>query len=95
MTLTNDRPILSSERAPHMDRTEIFKQMFGHEPQTGLDTKTDRLTDSQSQCDSDFDLTVLSSVRGSAQLLQAHVGIEIEMNGNRLPSNSVMTTSHY
>jgi hypothetical protein len=27
----------------------------GHEPQTGLDTKTDRLTDRRSQCDSDSD----------------------------------------
>jgi hypothetical protein len=42
MTLTKDRPVLSSERAPHMDRTEVFKQeeISGHEPQTGLDTKT-------------------------------------------------------
>jgi hypothetical protein len=39
----NDRPDLSSERAPHMDRTVTFneKQISGHEPQTGLDTKTD------------------------------------------------------
>jgi hypothetical protein len=51
MTLTNDRPILLSERVPHMDRTETFKQVSGHEPQTGLDTKTDRLTDRQLQCD--------------------------------------------
>jgi hypothetical protein len=28
-----------------MDRTEIFKEeISGHEPQTGLDTNTDRLT---------------------------------------------------
>jgi hypothetical protein len=40
-----------------MDRTVTFKQeeTSGHEPQPGLDTKTDRLTDRQSQCD--FDLT--------------------------------------
>jgi hypothetical protein len=46
MTLTNDRPVLSSERAPHFDRTVTFKQeeMSGHETQTGLDNKTDRLT---------------------------------------------------
>jgi hypothetical protein len=51
MTLTNDRPVPSSERAPHMDVTETFKeQISGHEPQTGLDTNTD-LTDRQSQCD--------------------------------------------
>jgi hypothetical protein len=39
-----------------MDRTETFKQeeISGHEPQVGLDTKTDRLTDRQSQCDFDF-----------------------------------------
>jgi hypothetical protein len=39
----NDRPVLSSERAPHMDRTVTFKQeeISGHEPQRGLDTKTD------------------------------------------------------
>jgi hypothetical protein len=41
MTLTNDRPVLSSERAPHMDRTETFKE------EEISDTKTDRLTDSQ------------------------------------------------
>jgi hypothetical protein len=35
MILTNDRPVLSSERAPHMDRAETFKQGLG------LDTKTD------------------------------------------------------
>jgi hypothetical protein len=40
------------------DRTVTFKQeeTFGHEPQPGLDTKTDRLTDRQSQCDFDFDV---------------------------------------
>jgi hypothetical protein len=26
MTLSNDRPVFSSERAPHMDRTKTFKQ---------------------------------------------------------------------
>jgi hypothetical protein len=36
-----------------MDTTVTFKQeeTSGHEPQPGLDTKTDRLTDRQSQCD--------------------------------------------
>jgi hypothetical protein len=40
-----------------MDRTVTFKQeeTSGHEPQPGLDTKTDRLTDRQSQCDFDSD----------------------------------------
>jgi hypothetical protein len=43
MTLTNDRLILSSERAPHMNRTENFKQeeISSHELQTVLDTKAD------------------------------------------------------
>jgi hypothetical protein len=68
-----------------MDRTETFKQeeISGHEPQTGFDTKTDRLTDRQSQCDFgfdfNFDLTLLTCVRGFAQLLRANVGIEIEI----------------
>jgi hypothetical protein len=39
------QPVLSSERAPSQDKTVTVKQ--------GLDTKTDRLTDRQSQCDSD------------------------------------------
>jgi hypothetical protein len=41
-----------------MDRTVTFKQeeTSGHEPQRWLDTKTDRQTDRQSQCDFDFDL---------------------------------------
>jgi hypothetical protein len=40
-----------------MDRTVTFKQekTSGHEPKAGLDTKTDRLTDCQSQRDFDFD----------------------------------------
>jgi hypothetical protein len=45
-----------------MDRTVTFKQeeTSAPEPQSGLDTKTDRLTDRQSQCDfdSNFDLTM-------------------------------------
>jgi hypothetical protein len=32
------------------------KQISGHMPQMGYDTKTDRLTDYQSQCDFDFDI---------------------------------------
>jgi hypothetical protein len=56
--LTNDRPVLSSERAPHMDRAVTFNQeeISAHEPQMGLDTKTARLTDRQLQCDFDSDL---------------------------------------
>jgi hypothetical protein len=42
---------------------KLFKQeeISSHEPQTGLDTKADRLTDRQSQCDfdSDFDFDTL------------------------------------
>jgi hypothetical protein len=40
-----------------MDRTVTFKQeeISGRVPQPGLDAKTDRLTDRQSQCDFDFD----------------------------------------
>jgi hypothetical protein len=36
----------------------------GHEPQPELDTKTDRLTDRQSQCDFDFDTVALGVVGG-------------------------------
>jgi hypothetical protein len=41
-----------------MDRTVTFKEelISGHEPRTGLDTKTDKLTDCQLQCDSDSEL---------------------------------------
>jgi hypothetical protein len=61
VTLTNDRPVLLSERAPYMDKIVTVKQklIFGHEPQMGLDTKTDRFTDRESQCHIDFDLTSL------------------------------------
>jgi hypothetical protein len=40
-----------------MDRTATVakKKTSGHEPQLGLDTKTDRLTDRQLQHDFDFD----------------------------------------
>jgi hypothetical protein len=55
-----------------MDRTVTFKQeeTSGHEPQSGLDTKTDRLTDRQSQCDFDFDLksSVLWDIAKLSQL---------------------------
>jgi hypothetical protein len=44
MILTNDRPVISSERAPHMGRAETFKQeeISDHKPQAGLDTKRER-----------------------------------------------------
>jgi hypothetical protein len=40
-----------------MDRTLTFKEeeTSSHEHQPGLDTKTDSLTDRQSQCDFDFE----------------------------------------
>jgi hypothetical protein len=45
-----------------MDKTVTFKklkyQIAGHMPQKGYDTKTDRLTDCQSQCDFDFDFAI-------------------------------------
>jgi hypothetical protein len=39
-----------------MDKTVTFiqKEISGHEPQLGLDTKTDRLTDRQLQHNFDF-----------------------------------------
>jgi hypothetical protein len=42
--LTGDRPALSSERPPHMDRTVTVKreQISGYESQGGFDTETDR-----------------------------------------------------
>jgi hypothetical protein len=57
-----------------MDRTVTFKQeeTSGHEPQPGLDTKTDRLTDRQSQCD--FDLTLAVSQCVERQLRVAGAG---------------------
>jgi hypothetical protein len=41
--MTNDRPVHSSEGAPNFDKHVTVKQylIFGHEPQMGLDTKTD------------------------------------------------------
>jgi hypothetical protein len=43
VTLTNNRAVLSSERATHIERTVTVKQeeISDHEPQMGLDTKTD------------------------------------------------------
>jgi hypothetical protein len=50
-----------------MDRTVTFKQeeTSGQEPQPGLDTKTDILTDHQPQCDFDLShvLCLLSGLR--------------------------------
>jgi hypothetical protein len=43
VTLANDRPVLSSERTPHIDRAVTVKEKLisGHEPQMGLNTKID------------------------------------------------------
>jgi hypothetical protein len=43
VTNTDDRPVLSSEGAPDIDKTVNVEQKLisGHEPQMGLDTKTD------------------------------------------------------
>jgi hypothetical protein len=40
---TKDKPILSSERAPHKNKTVTVKQLSisGHEPQIGLEAKID------------------------------------------------------
>jgi hypothetical protein len=47
--LTNDRPDLSSERAPHRDKTvTLKKKKSGQKSQIGLDTKTYWLADRQS-----------------------------------------------
>jgi hypothetical protein len=46
----DDRPDLSSEGAPDIDKTVCVKQKLisGHETQMGLDIKTDWLTDRRS-----------------------------------------------
>jgi hypothetical protein len=53
MTLTNDRHVLSSERAPHKNKTVTVKSnlISGARHQDRL---TDLLTDRQQQCDFDF-----------------------------------------
>jgi hypothetical protein len=42
LRMTNDRPDLLSERAPHRDKTATFGQkvISGHKSQNGLDTLT-------------------------------------------------------
>jgi hypothetical protein len=48
------RPLVG-EGAPHGEDSNFqTEETSGHEPQQGLDTKTDRLTDRQLQCDFDF-----------------------------------------
>jgi hypothetical protein len=41
--MTNERPVLSSERAPHIDETITLKQkqISGHKSQMELDARTD------------------------------------------------------
>jgi hypothetical protein len=62
---THDRPDLSSERASQKDKTVTLKKRKKKSlvkcPRFGLDTKTYWLTDSQSQCDSDFEYSEKSS----------------------------------
>jgi hypothetical protein len=43
MTLTNDRPVFSLERAPHKDKTVTAKLnlISDHVPQKGIDTNTE------------------------------------------------------
>jgi hypothetical protein len=52
-----------------MDRAVTFKQeeISGRVPQPGLDTKTDRLTARQSQCD--FDLRQIDMIRSAKPVL--------------------------
>jgi hypothetical protein len=47
MTMTKDRPIFSSERAPHIDKPKSAQQYLvsGHQPQMGLNTKMSGMTD--------------------------------------------------
>jgi hypothetical protein len=50
-----DRPVLSSERAPHQNKTIFVKLISGHN--WGSTPRLNWLIDRQSQCDFDFDLT--------------------------------------
>jgi hypothetical protein len=48
-TNTDDRPDLSSEGAPDIDKTNVKQKLIsGHEPQMGLMTKMDWSTDRRS-----------------------------------------------
>lgn len=55
--VANDRPILSSDRAPRIDKTATDSKKIGHGSQIGPETKTDWLTDLRSNCDFDFELS--------------------------------------
>jgi hypothetical protein len=57
--IVSDRPILSSQRAPHINKPETVwqQQKYGLEPQMGLDTKTDWPIDSPLYYNFHFDLS--------------------------------------
>jgi hypothetical protein len=69
------------------DRTSTFtkKKTSGHEPQLGLDTKTDRLTVRQLQHDFDFDFELVEEIP------EAHrtMGCSVTENTSTFPSFSV------
>jgi hypothetical protein len=60
MTTTNDRPDLSSEGAPAIDKTVLVnvnpKLISGHETHMGLESRTYWPTDRRSYRDFDFEL---------------------------------------
>jgi hypothetical protein len=66
-----------------MDRIVTFKQedTSGHELQPGLDTKIDRLTDRQSQCDFDFDFSqiTISSVGEAGKNRVSCKGVQLKV----------------
>jgi hypothetical protein len=47
------RPLVREGAPYRQDSNFQEEEISGHEPQTGLDTKTDWLTDRHSECDSD------------------------------------------
>jgi hypothetical protein len=57
-------------------------------PQMGHDTKTDRLTDCQSQCDFDFDLTVVHRVGGWCEMAASLQGREPGSRGTSVTKQS-------
>jgi hypothetical protein len=63
MTLTKDRPVLSLERAPHKDKTVTVKLINIWSWSPDGTRHQDWLTDRQSQCDFDFDLSLYSRER--------------------------------
>jgi hypothetical protein len=55
-------------------------------PQMGYDTKTDRLTDCQSQCDFDFDLLAKVEVLGVCILLSPKFFGDLRENHGKISS---------